>query len=126
MTDDVREALLALERRFWMEGAAFYEEHLIEGAQLVFAPPVGILDRRAAIAALAGAPRWVTVRFDGVQVVRIAADACALIYRASARRDGDDAPYEALASSVYVRRGGGWRLALHQQTPGAADHTARE
>jgi hypothetical protein len=27
----------------------------------------------------------------------------------------------ALASSVYVRRGGEWKLTFHQQTPTAAD-----
>ena len=29
----------------------------------------------------------------------------------------DGATYSALVSSAYVRREGGWRLALHQQTP---------
>lgn len=29
----------------------------------------------------------------------------------------DDTAYSALMSSVYVRRGDGWKLAFHQQTP---------
>ena len=38
-----------------------------------------------------------------------------LTYRARAVR-GDTERYQALVSSVYVRRDGAWKLAFHQQT----------
>ncbi|WP_390891081.1 hypothetical protein [Dactylosporangium matsuzakiense] len=41
----------------------------------------------------------------------------ALVYRAAARRASEAEPYRAIMTSVYTRRGGSWRLALHQQTP---------
>ena len=44
-------------------------------------------------------------------------DVALLIYRAVARWAHESAPYTALASSVYVRRGESWKLALHQQSP---------
>ena len=40
----------------------------------------------------------------------------AVLGRMVAQRDGG-LPYSALISSTYVHRAGGWRLALHQQTP---------
>ena len=55
--------------------------------------------------------------FDAPRSLALSADVAALQYRASARREGDDSPYHALVTSVYVRRDGAWRLALHQQTP---------
>jgi hypothetical protein len=38
-----------------------------------------------------------------------------LHYSATARRE--EFPYRALATSVYVKRGDTWQLAVHQQTP---------
>ena len=48
---------------------------------------------------------------------RLERNTVALTYRVTARRTGQTERHRALVSSVYVQRGAGWRLALHQQTP---------
>jgi hypothetical protein len=106
-----------LERRFWLDGAAFYADHLAPDALLVLPAPAGVLDHAATIASLRDAPRWSALAMDARRELALASDTVALVYRAMARR-GDGTPdYHADCSSVYVRGGGGWRLALHQQTP---------
>ena len=53
---------------------------------------------------------------DGALLLRLGPDVASITYRATAVRAGQD-PYHALFTSVYVRREGAWKLALHQQTP---------
>jgi len=59
---------------------------------------------------------------DGDAYRRHLADEAVIVVRGwcsvatSASRRGETT-YEAAMSSVYVRRGGRWQLALHQQTP---------
>ena len=114
---DLEQQLLDMEQRFWKGDAAFYREHLIEGALMVFAEPVGVLTKEETVDAIAAGPRWAEVAFDAVHTVRLGDDAVLLTYRATARRSGDGSDYTALTSSVYVRRDSSWRLAFHQQTP---------
>lgn len=54
------------------------------------------------------------MELDGV--LQPADDIAILTYRARADR-GEDERYRALVSSGYVRRGGEWKMAFHQQTP---------
>lgn len=112
--------LLGLEEEFWRGGADFYRTNVTDEALMVFAEPVGVLDKAQAVESIASAPRWSDVRFEGAKVVRLSNDAALLTYKATARRDGDAAPYVTLASSVYVVRAGGRKLAFHQQTPTSA------
>ena len=76
-----------------------------------------MLDRTATLEGIAAGPRWSEVRMSDVRSRPLGEDAVGLVYAASARREGDDRPYEALATSVYVLRDGRWRLTLHQQSP---------
>ena len=76
-----------------------------------------VLDRTAAIDAIAAAPRWATATFADRKTLALSEEVVALLYRATAQGEGDAKPYQALVTSVYVRRGGEWLLALHQQTP---------
>lgn len=62
----------------------------------------------------AAAPRS-SFAIEDPQVVWLGADGAVIVYGVVAERDG--AAYSALVSSAYARRGGAWRLALHQQTP---------
>ena len=103
------------EEGFWLRGPEFYRDHMAPDAQMVFPDPVGILKGEAIVDALEEAPRWEAVRMDEKTTV-LAGDALALAYRATGRR-GEAAPYVALCSSTYVRRGGGWTMISHQQTP---------
>jgi hypothetical protein len=58
------------------------------------------------------------VRFDDVDGRWITTDAAALItYMATARWNYESSASKTLCASVYVREGGSWRVAFHQQTP---------
>jgi hypothetical protein len=117
MASDLQQGLFDLEERFWKSGADFYRQHLAEGVLMVLPSPVGILLKDQVIAAVSGAPRWSSVRFEEAWMVEISAAAAIIAYKAVARREGQAASYVALASSAYVREAGAWKLAFHQQTP---------
>ena len=115
-TDD----LIALERRGWdalsTEGAAgpFYDEVLV-AEPLMLLPGGMVLDDRATIVdSMAGAP-WDTHDLEEVRVVALGEDAAVVAYGATATRG--DTEVSSLFASTYVRTGGRWRLAVHQQTP---------
>ncbi len=112
----VDENLWELEKRFWTEGADFYEGRLAADAVMVFPFPAGILRGDAIIDGLAGEPRWQTVEMSDQHIRREGVTA-SLAYLAKAWRDNDDPPYEALCASTYLLDGDDWRLMVHQQTP---------
>jgi hypothetical protein len=113
---DVESALWERERRFWTGGEEYYRRNLASEVLMVF--PDLVLDRDGTIEAIAAAPRWMSVTFEQQRFVPLSDDAAAIHYRALARREDEPLPYQALATSVYVRRDGEWLLAIHQQTPG--------
>ncbi len=112
--------LLPIERKLWTNDAVFYQENLTKDAMLVFAE-TGAISRDTAVAAIraenADGRSWADVTFSDIRVLELAADAAMLSYRATFRWNYESAPNTALASSVYVRRYGQWKLAFHQQTP---------
>lgn len=119
MAATVGETLLALEGQGWEAlssdaGAAFYAKHLTDDALLVV--PGVVLDKATWLASLASAAPWSSHRIEDARVVGLGAGCAALVYRATAQRQGE-AAYVALVTSTYVRRHGRWLLALHQQTP---------
>jgi len=112
--------LLDLEERGWQalaagRGPEFYDEVCAPDAVMLF-PGGMVLDRDDAIEGLRQAPPWASYELTDARVVPLDDDAAVVVYRATAQRDGDE-PYRAAMSSTYVRRGGEWRLAVHQQTP---------
>jgi hypothetical protein len=112
--------LIALEEEGWRalaagEGAGFYAEHCTDDALMIF-PGGMVMDRDAAVQGLRDAPGWAEYTLADWRAAPLGDDAGVVVYRAEARREGE-APYVALMSSTYVRDGGTWRLALHQQTP---------
>ena len=109
----------ALERRGWQalsgpDGAAFYADVMSDDGVMVF--PGSVLDRDASLRAIASAPPWSTFELADMQVIEVGPDSALVIYRATSQREGE-AAYRALMSSVYARRGGAWKLVLHQQSP---------
>ena len=108
----------ALERQGWEalsspNAARFYEEVMADDGLMVF--PSLVMDKQAALRAIHQAEPWSTFELSDVRVtasqgVRL------IIYRAVAQRSGQP-QYQAVMSSVYVRRGDDWKLLLHQQTP---------
>ena len=115
------EELLELEALGWQalavggDGAVgFYDDILADDAIMLF-PGALTVQGRPAILASMGGPPWTSYRLADQQVHPLGTDAAAVTYRVTAEREGQS--YDALISSVYVRRDGRWRLALHQQTP---------
>lgn len=107
-----------LERRGWealsgTDGAAFYSDLMADDGLMVF--PGMVLDRRQTVDAIAGAAPWDSFELRDLRVID-AGDTAVAVYHAIARR-GESPAYRARMSSVYVRRGGAWRLLLHQQIP---------
>lgn len=116
----LKQELLNLERDFWLGGAEVYERSLAIESVMVFPHPVGVLDRNATIDAIANAARWKSVSIKASRFVTPSADVAVLVYEAEADR-GEGVPYRAQCSSTYVKVGGMWKLALHQQTPVSSD-----
>jgi hypothetical protein len=110
-------ALETRERQFWTGDADFYEANLARDALMIFADPVGVMTRSRVVDAVAASPRWGRVTFEQVRYLELDENAVILSYTARAQREGDADEYSALVSSVYVRRGGRFWLAFHQQTP---------
>ncbi|MDX9849410.1 MAG: hypothetical protein RBT01_02795 [Anaerolineaceae bacterium] len=105
------------EEMFWLGDANYYEQHLSEHAWMVFAPPVGILERNQIISSLTQGPRWQSVIFSDKKLKSIKNGVMMLSYLATAERKDLDTPYKALCSSAYSMEGNNWLMFFHQQTP---------
>lgn len=120
--------LEALERRGWevlsgTNGAAFYEQIMADDGLMVF--PGVVMDKPAALDVIRKVSPWSSFELSDVRVTA-ANDVGLVTYKAVGQR-GQGPPYEAVMSSVYVRRDGEWRLLLHQQSPepGALNRRSR-
>jgi hypothetical protein len=109
--------LAELERGFWEADADYYDRNLAPDAVMVLPDPAGLMDRDAVIQTIGASSRWVDLRMDDVQMIRLGQDVAALVYQAAARRSDEGSRYTALVTSLYARDAGAWKLALHQQTP---------
>ena len=114
------EQLISIERKLWTNDARFYSDNLTEGCVLVF-PETGVISRDVAVDAIRKeneeGRRWAEVHFDEVRSLLLADDVALLTYRAIARWEHEKYANTAFASSLYVKRGGAWKLAFHQQSP---------
>jgi hypothetical protein len=112
--------LIDIERKLWSNDAIFYKDNLIAESLLVF-PETGVITRDVAVDAIvaenAEGRRWAEVQFDEVHSVQLAENVTLLTYRVDARWEHEESKRLALASSVYIKRDGVWKLAFHQQTP---------
>jgi len=117
---ELENELIGIERKLWTNDADFYRNSLIEEALLIF-PETGVITRDAAVSAIAvenaEGRRWAEVEFEEVRNLRLAGDVVLLSYRVTARWEHEQSKVSAFASSVYLNRGGSWKLAFHQQTP---------
>jgi hypothetical protein len=120
MNATVPDHLLTIERRLWTNDAVFYKENLTDDCLLVF-PETGVISRDVAVDAIwkenEDGRRWVDVDFSNVRNRRVSEDAALLTYQVTARWEHEKSGTTALASSLYIRRDGAWKLAFHQQTP---------
>jgi hypothetical protein len=99
------------------EAARSFYEHVLDRDVVMLLPGGMRIDNRArALDTMSGQP-WSSHELQDVAVRSLSDTAAAVVYAVTARR-GDAKPYSALITSTYVRRADGWKLALHQQTPG--------
>jgi hypothetical protein len=117
---ELEKRLIDVEKQLWKNDSGSYQHHLTDEALLVF-PETGVITKAIAIDAILAenveGRRWAEVKFDEVRSLRIGEDVALLTYRVAARWEHEESKISALASSVYVKRDGVWKLAFHQQTP---------
>lgn len=122
MTDhDLISELIDIERQGWNSlcdstGADFYGQLMTDDGVMVLANGAA-LDREQVIASLRDAPPWSRFELSEERVIAAGPESAVLHYLGRAFRQGDEDPFVARMSSLYVRRQGEWRLALYQQTP---------
>jgi hypothetical protein len=109
----IKEELLEIEHRLGGGGEREYRELLLDDAVVVI--PGQSLDKGQTVEAIDREQPWDEFEITDERVVSVGDDGAVLSYHWSSRRG--EFSYEALMSSVYVRENGGWKLALHQQTP---------
>ena len=110
--------VLVLERDGWEalcgpEGEAFYDEVMANEGVMLF--PGMVLDKEAALAAIASSPPWESFELNDTRVIE-SGDCAVVVYSAVAVPPGGE-PYRAVMASTYVRQQGRWRLLVHQQSP---------
>jgi hypothetical protein len=59
---------------------------------------------------------WASYHIDDRHTMQVTSDCVVLTYHVTASRP-EGLPYTAWLTSAWVRRGGTWKMALHQQTP---------
>ena len=94
--------------------AGFYQRVLDETVVMLL-PGGMLIDDRETIKSVSAQP-WSSYQLHGVRVLQPAPDMGIVVYEVTAKREGAGS-YSALMGSLYVRRGDGWKLAMHQQTP---------
>lgn len=118
---DLKPTLLSLEGGGWDSlcdgsGGDFYGDLMTDDAVMVLANGA-VMDRATVIQSLEQAPPWRTYAISDARVITTGSDSAALVYLATAWRDGDEPAFVSIMSSVYCRQDDAWRLALYQQTP---------
>ena len=118
---DIKATLIQLDHDFFRASVSadgdFYARNLTDDALLVFAE-MGAMDKDACVQAVSGSPgnpAGASWRVEDARLVTLSADAALLAYRAEAVRPGGEQA-SILVASAYVRQGGAWKLAFHQQT----------
>ncbi len=120
MADELLDTLEALERAGWdslCDGTAsdFYGRTMTSDAMMVLANGAA-MTRDQVVTALRDAPPWGGYEIADLRLVTTGRDGAAIVYRGTARSDGEVA-FVGMMSSVYVEVNGAWRLALYTQTP---------
>lgn len=110
--------VVALEKSFWTEGhdPKFFKEFFADDGLTVF-EPMGFIRKDAALEMLGQAKPWTDVTMEDVQVIELTPECVAIAYHGQGRQEGREEPYKGSISSVYVRRGGHWQLALTVHQP---------
>jgi ketosteroid isomerase-like protein len=108
--------LLDLEKRFWTGDAEFYRRHVADECLVAFTQMAGVMGKDAIASTVKDGQRWRDLNIDEDGFLPLGDTAAIVTYHAKATRATGE-PYEAVVSSGYVKHGGEWKLAFHQQTP---------
>ncbi len=117
-SEALTQELIQVEQRGWDalctdEGAAYYREHLTDDALMAF--PFGVMDRSESLDAMDAAQPWSSFQMKDTRVISLGPQCGVVVYSVTAQREGE-APFSAIVSSTFVRTGGHWKLAFHQQS----------
>ncbi|WP_293786333.1 nuclear transport factor 2 family protein [uncultured Aeromicrobium sp.] len=120
MSDLTLDGLLDLEHRGWealtsSRGGIFYGELMTPEAVMILVNGM-VLDRPTIAQTLNDSPPWSSYRLENPRLVPTSETSAALVYTATAHRDGQDEPFVALMSSHYRVLDDQLRLTLYQQT----------
>jgi hypothetical protein len=112
--------LMDLERQGWdslsrSTGGDFYGRLMTPDAVMVLVNGM-VLERGTIASTLNDSPPWGSYELTEERLVQVSGDAAAVVYKASASRDGQAEPFVALMSSTYRMVDGEPRLVLYQQT----------
>lgn len=108
--------LLAIEKQFWTGGEEFFRDNTDRDCLVAFTEMAGVMNN-AELARTAQNPgRWRDLEFELKGIVEPVEGIVLLSYEARAMRDSGDL-YRALVSTGYVKRGEGWKMMFHAQTP---------
>jgi hypothetical protein len=112
-------ALLEIEHAGWQSlcngtAAAFYGDVMTDDGVMVLANGQ-VMDRDQIVDALGSSPSWSSYEIAAPRTVVIGRDSRALVYTGTGHRQGAD-DFVGIMTSVYVREGDTWKLALYQQT----------
>lgn len=118
--NELQDTLLEVERRGWdslcdSTGDTFYGQRMTDDAVMVLANGA-VMDRAAVVEALGQAPPWRKYEISHVRLVHTGTQSATLVYVGTAYREDEEPAFVGVMSSVYVRAGDAWRLALYQQT----------
>ena len=111
--------LFEMEEQGWQalsspDPVSFCEEWLADDAMLIV--PGMVIDRTTFLKALSTEQPWADHHIEEPKAIELTDESAALLYRVTARRDGQP-EFVALITSVYVKRADRWQLVIHQQTP---------
>jgi hypothetical protein len=111
--------LLELEERGWQalsspDPVSFCADWLADEAIVIV--PGMVIDRATFLKALSTEQPWTDHDIEEPKVIELTDESAALVYRVTARRNGQP-EFVALMTSVYAKRADRWQLVIHVQTP---------
>lgn len=117
--EDLQNTLIQIERSGWdslcdSTGDTFYGQIMTDDAVMGLANGA-VMDRDAV--SLGQAAPWRKFEISEARRVHTGTDCATLVYVGTAYRDEEEPAFLGAMSSVYLREGDDWRLALYQQTP---------
>ncbi len=103
------------ERRCWVGGKSYYQEIITEASVYAFPPPMGIFSGAGFVDQMGEDGPCVSVEFKNKNS-REFGEAIVLVYEGIGK-SADGSLRKSNCSTVWERSVGGWKLAVHHQTP---------